>query len=81
MIRTMITPDNKIFPLNIPEAYIGKQVEILLYATEEIKEETTTPKNSMADFWGILSDETAIQLHNEVKQNRADWEDRIGKQF
>ncbi len=38
MIRTVIPPDNKIFPLNIPDDYIGKQVEVIVFALDEAEQ-------------------------------------------
>jgi len=36
MIRTLITPDKQDVSIHIPESYIGKQIEILLYAVDEL---------------------------------------------
>ena len=49
MVRAVITPDKNIFPLNIPANYIGKQVEVLLYTTDELKDETdiSSPVSSL----------------------------------
>lgn len=35
MIRTVVIPDKTIFPLTIPEDYIGRNVEIILFAVDE----------------------------------------------
>ncbi len=35
----------------------------------------------MGDFWGILSDTTAQNLHKEVEESRNGWEQRIKQQF
>ena len=41
MIRTIITPLNTDLHLSIPQDYIGKQIEVLLYTTDEVKEDKT----------------------------------------
>ena len=42
MIRTVITPDNKVFPLSIPDNYIGRQVEVIVFALDEAHENITS---------------------------------------
>jgi hypothetical protein len=36
MIRTIVIPKNTDLHVSIPEEYIGKQIEILVYKTDEI---------------------------------------------
>jgi hypothetical protein len=81
MIKTIVTPQNNNLCLSIPDSYIGKEIEILLYAKEELAEEKINPKKTMKDFWGIISDETADELHKEVKESRKGWEERQKKHF
>jgi len=82
MIRTIITPaqSNYSFTLEFPENYLGKEVEVIAFLKEEglIQE---NPKKSMADFWGILSDETAAEMRKEIADNRNDWENRLKQQY
>ena len=73
MIRTSIVPQHTDFLISIPQSYIGKKVEILVYAEEEITKEPA-PKITMADLWGKLSDESAQKLHTYTKQIRNEWE-------
>lgn len=68
MIRTVITPTNTNITLSIPEDYIGKPIEITFLALEELK--LKPPKKTMADFWGVISDQTAEALHQQVEQSR-----------
>ncbi|TAH04203.1 MAG: hypothetical protein EAZ15_01340 [Sphingobacteriales bacterium] len=73
MIKTVATPLNNNHNLKIPDNYIGKKIEIIFYAVEEIDEEKKdNPKLTMGDFWGILSDTTAQNLHKEVEESRED---------
>ncbi|WP_061298387.1 hypothetical protein [Leptospira borgpetersenii] len=72
MIRTRITPQNTDLHLSIPEMYVGKNIEVLLYAIDEIKEEPKNPV-TMKDFKGILSKESAAQLQEKVKIERDEW--------
>lgn len=73
MIKTIITPSDTKLHLSIPESYVGKQIEVLLYTTEEAeKVEKITPKK-MSDFKGILTGTEAEALQEYVKQSRAEW--------
>jgi hypothetical protein len=82
MIKTIATPQHNSYQLAIPDNYIGKKLEILVYALDEVAEEKpATTKKTMANFWGILSDATANDLQQQVEEGRANWEDRLNKQF
>ncbi len=68
MLRTIITPDSTNIQVAIPKNYVGKQVEITCLALEEI--EPGPAKKTMADFWGVISNETAEILLSEIKKSR-----------
>ena len=82
MIHTKIIPNDILVNLSfyVPKDYVGKEVEVIAFQKEEglTKKESTI---SMADFWGILSDDTAKSLKEQVAKNKTDFEDRISKQF
>ena len=42
---------------------------------------TKTPKKTMKDFRGCISDETAKAFHGNVIQSRNEWDERLNKQF
>ena len=73
MVRTSITPQQTDFVLSIPPQYIGKKLEVLLYAVEEITEEISKPV-TMAQFRGILSRETAQDILHQAGASRAEWD-------
>ena len=72
MIRTSITPQQADVLISIPPQYIGKKLEVLLYAIEEITEEVAPPV-TMAQFWGILSKETALDILQRSEESRNEW--------
>ena len=81
MIKTLATPQNNNFNLRIPDDYVGKNIEIIFYALDEIgQQKDMTPKKSMGDFWGKISDETAQDLQKQVEAGRNDWEPRLKNQ-
>ena len=76
MIRTSITPHQADISISIPPHYIGKKLEVLLYAVDEIIEEAAKP-GIMTQFWGFLSDETAQILHEQTAKSRNEWDRSI----
>jgi hypothetical protein len=80
MTKTVAIPQQNNLNLVIPNQYIGKRIEIIMYALDEIIEEKPI-KKTMADFWGTLSDKTATEINNQVTESRNGWEERLNKQF
>ena len=82
MIKTIAIPQNNSYNLAIPNKYIGKKIEILFYSLDEVMEEkVASPKKTMADLWGKVSEETGNELNKQVEEGRKDWEERLNKQF
>jgi len=79
MIRTVITPEKQDVSIHIPENYIGKRIEVLLYAIEELEGEENPTKIKTADFRGKLKLSTEqyndFQLH--LKDIRNEWHNDI----
>ncbi len=60
MIKTVVIPQNNLLHLAIPNNYIGKEIEILLYSKDELAEETPQlASNNVARFKGLLTGEEA----------------------
>jgi hypothetical protein len=82
MNKTIAIPQNNSYNLAIPNKYIGKKIEILFYSLDEvIEEKVVSPKKTMADLWGKLSEETGNELNKQVEEGRKGWEKRLNKQF
>jgi len=77
MIRTVIIPKNNKLQVTIPDNYIGKEIEVFLYAKEELMEEKQFKGSSMSRFRGLLSAEEANQLQEYVKKSREEWDRNI----
>jgi hypothetical protein len=73
MIKAIVTPKNNKLSLSIPDRYIGKEIEVLLYAKDELQEEKAKPKKSMADFRGVLSEDDYQSLKDHTEQARKEW--------
>lgn len=73
MIKTKITPQNNSILISVPNSYIGKEIEILLYAKDELEEEKIKPKKTMANFNGVLSEDEFQALKSHTEQARKEW--------
>ncbi|AHF16277.1 hypothetical protein [Niabella soli] len=69
MIRAIIRAERKQIRLDIPKEYIGKDIEVTYVPVEEVNRHVQQPLKAMKDFWGILSDDTAIKLHNHIARS------------
>lgn len=78
MIKTVVIPDKNIFNLKIPSNYIGRKIEILFYALDEVLEdEKVKSKMKPSDFFGTLTEEDGTKFNNYVTKTRQEWERSI----
>jgi len=70
----VVTPKNTDLHLLIPKDYVGRQVEVLLYATDELKEEKK-PAKINASLRGKLnlSDQQHKDFDQYLKDTRNEW--------
>jgi hypothetical protein len=75
MIRTTITPKNQDLSIHIPEDYVGRQIEVLLYAVDELLQEEKTAPKKPVDFRGKLklTNEQYTDFQNHLKDIRSEW--------
>ncbi len=74
MIRTVVTPQNTELHLSIPKDYVGKQIEVLLYTSDEVKEKRIAPEN-IASLRGKLnlSNDQYEKFQQYLKDSRNEW--------
>jgi hypothetical protein len=79
MIRATITPENQDLSIHIPESYVGRKVEVLLYAVDELTIEEFSQKKKSSDFRGKLnlSDDQYTDFQNHLKDVRNEWNNDI----
>jgi hypothetical protein len=75
MIKTYITPQDTDLHIPIPQDYVGKKLEVILFSVEET-EIKPTPKKKInpSDFAGTLSKKNAAALLKHVEESRKEWE-------
>ena len=73
MIRTIVIPKNTDIHLSVPINYIGREIEVLLYAKDELEVEKIMSKKTLADFTGVLSENDYQSLKIHTEQARKEW--------
>lgn len=78
MIQTIITTQKTNLDISVlvPDDYIGKQLHVLIYKDDEVKNAVVKEpaKKKPSDFAGTLSKEDGLKLLNEIQQSRNEWE-------
>ena len=75
MVRTLVTPQQQNISILVPQNYVGRQIEVLLYAVDELVEEQQTAKpNNAAKYKGIFSKEEGEKFSQYIQQARSEWD-------
>ncbi len=75
MIKTIITPKSTNLNLLIPKDYVGKELEVLLYKTEEISLREQREEVKSTSLRGLLqlSEEQSKDFHQHAINIRNEW--------
>jgi len=76
MYRTTITPLNTDIHLSLPQSYLGKEIEVIFFAKDEMQGDAKV-YNSLAGVKGILSANEALELINQIEKSRNEWDNNI----
>jgi hypothetical protein len=76
MVKTSITPEKTDIHLSVPQNYVGRKLEVLLYPVDELTDEVAEalPKKKPSDFAGTLTIEEGEKFHKYLKQARNEWD-------
>lgn len=78
MIQTIVTPQKANFDMmvSLPVDYVGKEVHVLFYIDEEVKETKASilPTKKPSDFFSTLSLEEGEKMQKYINQSRNEWE-------
>ncbi len=74
MIKTIVVPQNNYLQVAIPNSYIGKEIEVLLYSKEELMGEQTNKLGNASRFKGLLTEQEAEKYITYLNQARKEWE-------
>jgi len=69
MIRTIIKPDRQTISLNIPQNYVGKEIEIIAFAKDEGIDEEQPAKRRMT-FTALDIDTIGYKFNRDEANER-----------
>jgi hypothetical protein len=75
MVKTSITPEQTDIHLSVPQSYVGRKLEVLLYPVDELTSGIApkSPKKKPSDYAGTLSTEEGEKFHEYLKEIRNEW--------
>jgi hypothetical protein len=76
MLRTTIIPDKTNFPIPIPQSYLGKKLEVIIFSVDESKYDEPKGKKPSA-FFGSITEEEGEKFLEYVNQSRQEWNRNI----
>jgi hypothetical protein len=77
MVKTLIVPKENVLHIEIPNSYIGKEVEVLLFSKEEIDLPTIQVKRKASEFRGIFTKEEGTLFDEYISKIRKEWDRSI----
>jgi len=77
MIRTIATPVNTDVHISIPDEYIGRKLEIIIFATDEAERMKPERHSTLADLKGLFTKDEAIAWGEEMNNIRHEWDRNI----
>jgi len=77
MVRTTFIPNQTVVELALPNHYVGKKVEFLIYISDEIEMPKSTKPNNAAQFKGLLSADETESFNQYLTTVRQEWDRNI----
>ena len=77
MVKTKLVPKTKIVSFEIPESYVGHELQILAYSDSEVNEIKNDEKPNgykLMKYVGIISKERGEEIQTYLKEARAEWD-------
>ena len=74
MIKTTLVSQSNNLPMYISNNYIGVELEVLVYAKDEINNNMVEKVKNAARFKGLFTETEATQFDQYLKQARSEWD-------
>lgn len=74
MVRTLVTPQQQDISIHVPPHYVGRQIEVLLYAVDELTEDKKTTSPNAAKYKGIFTTKEGDKFNEHINQARSEWD-------
>ena len=77
MVHTTLIPSQAVVELDLPNHYVGKKVEFIIYISDEVESlKPEKPKNA-AQFKGVLNPEEEKSFNQYLTTVRQEWDRNI----
>jgi len=77
MVHTSLIPNQAVVELALPNHYVGKKVEFLIYVSDEVERLESTKASNASEFKGILNAEEAKSFNQYLTSVRQEWDRNI----
>jgi len=77
MVHTTLIPNQTVVELALPNHYVGKKVEFLIYVSDEIERIKSTKPTNASQFKGILNTEETKSFNQYLTTVRQEWDRNI----
>ncbi len=78
MIREIITPTERELTVQLPEEYLNRPVEVLVFPVSDTSNtHRGDPRKTFEQVVGILSPAQAEDMIHEIETDRLAWEERM----
>lgn len=74
MVRTVITPNKPTISLEVPKDYIGKKVEVIVFAIDEVGEQQSVAVKQSFKGALHLTTEEYNDFQQHIANTRKEWE-------
>ena len=69
IVRTIITPDNQTISFDIPKDYTGRQIEVITFAKDEMREQEPVVKKKVS-FNALAIDTLGYKFNRDEANER-----------
>ena len=77
MVHTALIPSQAVVELALPNHYVGKKVEFLIYVSDEIESIKPMKPTNASQFKGILNAGEAKSFNQYIATVRQEWDRNI----
>jgi len=77
MVKTRMIPKTRTVTFEVPQSYVGHELEILAYSNSDLVESGIGEEpngKKLLKYIGILSKERTEEMQEHVKQARSEWD-------
>ena len=70
MMKIKLIPTSNSIVLSVPDNYVGKELEVLIYAQDEVIDGKVKKTGNAAQYKGLLTKEEGERFHQYLKDSK-----------